>query len=157
MRLLAQMNRLLEPIRNRIRIMINKAVLNLVDDSTGIQLIQADIVEDSTKDKIPRIQQYGFTSVPKKDAQVILACLNGNRSNSIALAVDDSRYRVKNLSDGNVAIYDCNGNMVKLTDDGMELAIYSGKDLVINCKNCSINLESGGQFSVAGTKLTVDA
>lgn len=75
------------------------------------------------KVKIERFQQYGFTGVPhkKKDekddhvAEVLVGFLGGNRGHAVVLMIDDRRHRLKNMEDGEVALYDDQGQVVRLS------------------------------------------
>jgi len=141
----SQLNRFLDPIRNRIRIMIGRAILSLVNDSNGIQLLQVDLMKDETKDGVERIQNYGFTSHPKQGAEAVVVFPSGNRDTGIAVAVDDSRYRIKNLPEGGVALYDHDGNYVKLTEsDGIQ----------IEAPNKKVFVKASGDIEIGNTSLT---
>ena len=144
MQFYAKLDRLLEPIRNRIRMLFAKSLMTLIDDSTGIQLIQVSYATDGDKDKVQRLQPYGLTSHPLKDAQVFLAFLNGNRDHGVALNVGDSRYRVKPLPEGGVCLYDYDGNMVKLTkDDG----------ILVDAPNQKVVVHAGGDIEIGNASL----
>lgn len=145
MRLLAQIDRLLEPIRNRVRMLLCKAILTIVDDSNDIQLLQVDLAKNSSKDRIQRAQQYGFTSNPKVGSQVVLAFLNGNRDHGVALSVDDARYRVKALPEGGVAIYDYDVNIIKLTE---------ANGILIEAPNKKVIIKASGDIEIGNTALT---
>ncbi len=61
------------------------------------------------------LQHYGFTSIPKPGAEVILVA-DGNHI--VAIASDDRRYRLA-ISEGEVALYDDRGQAVHLTSTGI--------------------------------------
>jgi len=157
MNLVEQIQRFLEPLRINIRSMILKAIVRRVDDSQEMQLIQIDLLHESTKSFVERIQNFGFTSNPKSGSQALALFLNGNKDHGIIIAVDDVSYRMKSLPEGGTAVYDAFGNSIVLTSSGIAISTASGKEVEISCKDCNINLESGGKFSVAGSNLTVDA
>lgn len=75
---------------------------------------------------IERFQEYGFTSVPhgpkgEEKAEVIVGFMDGNRSHGVVLAVDDRRYRPKDLKDGEVRLYDDLKQKIHLTREGMDV------------------------------------
>lgn len=102
---LKHIERLLWPLKRRILLLVGRAVLKLVDDSLKFQQVQVQGLRDETLDDVERFQNYGFTSHPHPEAEVLLLSMGGMRSHSVAIAVDDRRYRVKGLAEGEVALY----------------------------------------------------
>ena len=159
-------HRLLEPLSNRIKMVLNRALIDIVNDSTDMQLVQISIMSDEVKTDVERIQDYGFTSKPLKGSEALVGFINGNKDQGIVIKVDNAQYRLKGLEDGEVAMYNNTGAYVKMKKDGeivmssekgITLSAKTGEDVVVNGKNVTVNLESGGTFSVAGSNLTVDA
>ena len=101
----AQFDRLIGPLRRRVLLMIGRAVVRVVDDSLKLQAVQVEGLSGEVLDGIERWQQYGFTSVPHPGAEAIIAALGGQRQHSVVLAVEDRRYRVMGLEQGEVCIY----------------------------------------------------
>lgn len=106
---------------HRIRGMIARAVVNLVDDGRKMQTCQIDLLADETQDEVERVQNYGFTSVPFPDAEAVMLAVGGTRSHAVVIAVDDRRYRLTGLPSGEVAMYDDRGQVVHLKRDGIEI------------------------------------
>lgn len=136
---------------------LNRALLSLVDDTKSVQLLQIEILDGETKSGVERVQNYGFTSVPRAGGEVVAVFINGNRDQGLVVAVDDSRVRLKNLPEGASAMYHYSGHKIVMTDDGIEVTGANDKPFNITAKNVNITLQSGGKFSVAGDNLTVDA
>lgn len=103
----------------RVRGMIARAVLNLVNDATKLQALQVTLLADQVPDDVEHFQHYGFTSVPHAGAEGIALAIGGSTGNTVVINVDDRRYRLKALSDGEVALYDDLGHKVHLTRDGI--------------------------------------
>lgn len=141
---LAQLNRLLEPIRNKIRMVISRAVVTLVDDSTAIQLVQLSLMQGEAKNRVERVQNYGFTSHPLGENESVVVFVNGNKDHGLVIAVDDSRYRLKDLPEGGVAVYDNDGNYVKLTkQNGIE----------IEAPNEKVTIKASGDIEIGNASL----
>ena len=68
-----------------------------------------------------RLQEYGFTSVPQVGAESVFVALGGSRSNTVVVAVEDRRYRLKGLSGGEVALYDDQDQVVHIKRNGLHL------------------------------------
>ena len=123
---------MLEPLALRLRLMVARAVIELVDDAAKMQLLQLSLMGDEVRDAVERLQQYGFTSVPLEGAEAIALAVGGNRNHLVVIATDDRRWRKKDLEPGESALY---------TDEGDYVILKRGRIVEIK----------------AGTKLRVDA
>ncbi|MDD0853000.1 phage baseplate assembly protein V [Halobacteriovorax sp. GB3] len=147
-------------IIRRLLSMISRSKVNLVDDSTPIQNLQLSLLKGETKSKIERIQNYGFTSVPLEGADAICVSIGGNRDNSIVIAVDDKRYRLKTLKDGEVAIYTDEGDYIhfqrenKIEIKTKELTVNSEVKTIINTKEALVETEQATINATAKVDLT---
>lgn len=117
-----------EDMRNKVRLMVGRAIIAAVKDGGAIQTAQVHLLADEVQDDAERIQEYGFTSVPLSGAEAVLAFVGGNRDHGLIIAVDDRRYRLKGLAGGEVAIYDNQGQKVHLTRAGIVID-GAGKDV----------------------------
>ena len=83
----------------------------------------------------------------------------GLRSHGLVIAVEDRRYRLRDLKDGEVALYDDLGQVVHLTRDGIRIA--TSKPLTIAAESvlveaASIDLGGEGGPAVARVGDTVE-
>lgn len=140
------MARLLRPIRNAIMLMVNRAVLRLVNDGTGLQTVQATVLADETLDGVEHFQHYGFTAHPHPGAECVALSANGRRSNLIIVAIDDRRYRLRPLAEGEVAVHDDQGRVVHLTRSGIRM--YAPDDITIY---------AGGKLRLEGEQVEIKA
>lgn len=106
---------------NRLRNMAARAVVSLVNDAARMQLLQIELLADETQDGVERFQDYGLTSVPHAGAEGLVLCVGGLRSHAIVIRVDDRRYRLAGLAEGEVALYDDLGQKVHLKRDGISI------------------------------------
>ncbi len=95
------------------------------NDKTKLQEMDVSLHYEEKTTGIERFQEYGFTSVPKapKDkqkAEVIVVFPDGNRSHGVVVAVDDRRYRPKDLKEGESQLYDDQKQKVHLTREGLD-------------------------------------
>lgn len=116
--MLDKLQRLLRPVHARIANLVSRAVVSRVDDSTKLQTLQVDVGEDETREGLERFQQYGLTSVPTPGAEAVVLFVGGRRDVGYVVALDDRRYRVKGLAQGEVALYNKAGASVVLKADG---------------------------------------
>lgn len=106
-------------LMGRVRGMIARVVLNLVNDATKLQAVQVTLLADQVPDDVEHFQHYGFTSVPHAGAEGIALAIGGSTGHTVVVNVDDRRYRLKALPDGEVALYDDLGHKIHLTRNGI--------------------------------------
>lgn len=126
------------------------------DDPKPVQLLQVRMLQGETRDLVQRIQQYGLTSVPMPGAYpVLLVCPGGERSQALAICVDDVRHRPRGGAPGDVVVYDWQGNTIRLhpgdppeeEDDPPPNALLE----IVAVKDMTINVVGDATISVTGT------
>ncbi len=128
-------NKLLEPVRRQVRNTIARAVVSLVDDSSALQRVQVQLMalpqpdgsagaESAAASEV--FQHYGFTSVAHDGAEAVQVAVGGVRAHGLVIAIDDRRYRLTGLAEGEVALYDDLGQVVHLTRNGIVIAAPLG-------------------------------
>ncbi len=115
---LEQLARLIRPLQVRVANSIARAVVQLADDSTKLQLLQLGVLAGEDVDDAERFQEYGFTSVPLPGAEAVVNFPNGDRSQPLVVGVDDRRYRPTGWEGGESGLYNHVGTVVRLKADG---------------------------------------
>lgn len=113
------MSRLLEPLARRIRNLVSRAVVRLVDDTAQLQALQIEVLEGEVLDQVEHWQPYGLTAHPQTDAEALILSAGGSRARAVVVAVSDRRYRLTGLAAGEVALHDDQGQSVQLTRSGI--------------------------------------
>lgn len=152
------LDRILRPIKRRIQLMLVRAIVEGVDDGKGIQQIQLTALADETLDNIPRIQNYGFTSKPKPGSEAFVGFVNGARDQGVVIAVDDRRYRIKAMEDGEVAIYTDEGDKIHFKR-GNKIVVQTGEleaNATVKVKITSPNVEINANTKVQVTSPQVE-
>ncbi len=120
--------RLAGPMARQIRMMISRAIINLVNDDGGLQEVQVGLlampqpggtVGRELSDNVEVVRQYGFTAHPHPGAEAVFVSVAGIRSHGLVIAIEDRRYRLTGLAAGEVALYDDLGQTVHLTRTGI--------------------------------------
>lgn len=138
--------RFLAPLARRVDNMVARAVLKRADDSTDTQLLQLEVLEGETRDGVERFQEYGFTSVPREGAEVAVVFVGGRRDHGLAIGVEDRRYRIGNLSAGEVAVYNDTGAKVVMKANGdIEVIPKAGQKLKVTA-----DVEITGDLTASG-------
>jgi phage baseplate assembly protein V len=148
--------KIVAPMQRRVRLMIGRGIITLVNDATKEQSVQVNLLEGEVHDHVERYQEYGFSSVPHTGAEAITVSVGGNRGHSVVIATGDRRYRMKNLGAGEVAIYDDLEQSVHLKRDGITLTsqrvtIDAATTQVNGALAVNGNISSGGNITAAGS------
>lgn len=113
---------MLDDLKGRIRMMVSRAIVALVDDARGLQEMQIELLDGERQDKVERFSHYGLASHPHPEAEALVVSVGGLRSHSIVIAVEDRRYRLKGLQGGEVALYDDQDQIIHLKRDGIAIS-----------------------------------
>lgn len=136
-----------------------RGVLNLVKSGSDIQQVQVSGLADETIQDLELMQHFGFTSVPPSGTQVVVIPLGGKTTHGIIVATENGSFRVKNLKNGEVAIYDSSGSTIILKNNrviDVECDAYN-----VKCKTYQVTASEGatingdltqadGSFSTSG-------
>jgi phage baseplate assembly protein V len=112
------LRRLIAPLSQRIRMIVARGVVKVVNDSLKCQGLQVELLADELRDDVERFEDYGMTSHPFVDSEVLYLSVGGQRSHGIAVRVLDRRYRPKNLAEGDVCLFTDKGERVYLETSG---------------------------------------
>lgn len=125
---------MIRKLATRIANSIARAVVQVVDDSTKIQMLQLGILEGEDVDDCERFQEYGFNSVPLSGAEAVVVFPNGDRGHPLVVAVDDRRYRPTDWDAGDAGTYNSAGLLVRLRASGVIEAGGAGPYLELATK-----------------------
>lgn len=147
----------LRPLKAKVHHMVLRGQVMAVEEAGKLQRLKVKLLDGMTRDGVTRFQQYGLTSYPKKGADVVALTVGGDSGHTIVVSVDDRRYRMQ-LSEGEVALYDSEGNHVHLQNGGTIHAkastkVYAETPLF----ECSENCKIGGNLEVLGTTALAQA
>jgi phage gp45-like len=103
----------------------SRCLIDKTDDEKEMQECTAQFMKAEERERIECPQNYGFTSnvvkAEKEDDGQIKKCaegfvqfMGGNRSFPVVEVMDDRRYRLKNMEEGEVAVYDDQQQSVKV-------------------------------------------
>jgi phage baseplate assembly protein V len=155
---LSDLGRFLNPLKARVANMVARGVLARADDSTTLQTSQLTLQEGEVRDGLERFQNYGFTSFPRaapadgRGAEAAVIFVGGRRDHGLVIAIDDRRFRLKNLEEGEVALY---------SDEGDSIIFRRGNKLVVTTHEIEVSASTKAKVTspevtvVASTKVTI--
>ncbi|MBI9079199.1 MAG: phage baseplate assembly protein [Pseudodesulfovibrio sp.] len=136
--MIAQLQKLIEPLKRRILLMFSRGRVESVNDGTMGQEMQISLLQGEMADRVERPQNYGFTSVPLPGADAFVAFIGGSRDHGVVLGVEDRRYRVKGLKGGEVAIYTDEDQ----AEDGCRIVLRRGNKVEIQAADIDFRAEN---------------
>lgn len=165
--------RLLQPMRTQLRQLLMVGTLTNSDDDGDIQVVQVRVADQEPLSNVQHAQPYGFASRPHEGARGLFAAGGGWRARLIALAFIDTRFRLKHLERGEIALYDDLGNHVWLKRDRIEVLAVERASVVapeidfagaVNVTGImtvngvpGVADESGNSISMTGAGMVIDS
>ena len=151
------LEKIMAPLKRRVYLMVSRALIKVINDTPGVQQVQADVLSGETLDRIERLQEYGFTSVPLPGGSALLLCVGGSRSHAVIAATDDARYRLTGLQPGEVALYTDQGDKIHIKRGGT-IQVIAATKVRIEAPLMEINgaLTVAGNVTVTGGNVVAD-
>lgn len=107
----------------------------------GLQVSQGNTGTDpgeSITDDVPFAGQFGLSTAPPLESEVLLLRRGGDRSQTIAIATSHRPSRPKDLKPGDTMLYDVRGRHVFLNEAGIEIDAKGGSVRVVNATTVTI-------------------
>ena len=130
--------------------LIQNVVKTGVVRATQANKMQGVSVETQVDHDAAEIQHYepfGFTSHPKAKAEAIVLDVRGT-DQSICIMVADSRYRLTTLDEGEVALYNEAGSVVKLGATSIDITAVG--DVSVTCSG-DASVDASGDVLFGGS------
>ena len=122
-----------------------RGTLTLINSADDIQKTQVSALADETLQDVELMQQFGLTSVPPAGTEALIIPVGGKTTHGIVVATENGSFRVKNLKNGEVAIYDQSGSTVILRNG--RLIEIDCDTFKINCKTYHVTASAGADFT----------
>lgn len=149
----AVLHRFLQPLSNRVMLMLGRAILRAINDTGATQLAQLSLLAEEERSSVEIWHDYGYTSNPPAGLEAAVLFPAGKRNHGIVVAIGDRKFRLRNLQAGEVALY---------TDEGDSLVFKRGRMIEITTTTLVVKasskcvfetplVEVTGNLAVAGT------
>lgn len=162
MNMTEQLTRFLNPITSRVRGMIVRGVIKMVNDKAKIQRIQASLLAGELKDGLEHYQEYGFSTNPPAGTEALVVFCGGSRNNGVIVATGDRVFRIKELQPGEVALYTDEGDVIKLGRNRkiqvntLHLEVNAAEDVAYNTKRFAVNATESASFTTPSLSTSAD-
>lgn len=136
--------------------LIERATLTARDEDSGTRLVQCSFAGGYQRSKLEHVEPYGFTTEPFKDGETdaVVVNLNENKSHSLVVMINDHRYRLTGLQDGEVCMYDDKKRKIYLKREGIEIdgvddpvEVHTNGDIKVK-SGANITLEADGKIDI---------
>ena len=126
-------------IGDRVGNALKRTTVEATDDDPLFREHTVSLYTQEKQKEIEHFEPYGFSSRVKaptgqapnqKKAEGMMVFTGGNRSNGALIVVGDRRYRLRGLKEGELAMFDDQGQQVHFTRDGIVTSAPKGKKIV---------------------------
>lgn len=148
---------------DRIRNLWGIGRMTLADDTGEMQLVQVTEgqagkgIGDRVTNLVRRVAEFGFTSVPPLDSEVLVARRGGERTMSMVIGTSHRPSRPKGLQPGDTGIYDVRGAKVMLTADGLVIDCAGLPAIVQNCSTLTLKATDKVKIDAPTVEILHDA
>lgn len=137
--------RVVEPLYNRLNLVVQLGRVMLVDDGNPLQSMQVKTVYGDTLNAVPHYQPYGYTMVPPAGSQAVVLGIGGLRQNSLVLVAAAETARIVNLQPGESCLY---------TDEGPVIINRRGRKTELHCDTLTIFADTLARFETPMLQVT---
>lgn len=117
------------PLFQRIYNLFARGIVLASDDEKKLERLQLRSLGGETLDGIERLGMYGFASRPLDGAEVLVVFPNGDRTQGYVIAVEDRRYRPKDL---------VKGESCQFTDEGTRVHLRRNRQCLITAQKFNV-------------------
>jgi phage baseplate assembly protein V len=122
----------IQRLHQRLLHAIGRGRITTGNDGGSVQMHQVRLGPDEIKDDIPRLAEFGLTSMPPVGSDAVVLFLGGDRSNGAIVATGHQASRPKGLAAGETMLYCQDGKSIYLTADGGVVVEAKGQDVTVN-------------------------
>jgi phage gp45-like len=110
--------KLTRPLEHRINALVKRAIIERINDSGGIQLVQVSMLGDDVSDKAEHMQPYGLTFHPPAGSEAVAASPQGDPSHVLVLGAQSRDHRPTDVAEGEGGLHYLGTWKVFLAEDG---------------------------------------
>lgn len=117
-----------------------RAVLSRTNTAPGVSLVQAEGLAGEAIRDAELFQHFGLTSAPPAGTMAVVLPIGGKTAHGVVVATEHASFRIADLGDGEVAVYDAHGHSVELRQSG--IVIKGGGDVVTITDTPTVRVEA---------------
>ena len=132
--------------------MILRGIVKLVDASKLMQSLQVESLKDWPDDDTEHFEPYGFTAHPFEGAEGLMLEIGGDPDHQVVICVADRQYRLTGLAEGEVALYDDQGQKVHITRTG--IVVETTNDVTVTAGG-AVSIDATAEVLIDGSFVTL--
>jgi phage baseplate assembly protein V len=122
----------IERVFRRVQMMFGRGRVSVVDDTGTVQKMQVRMSDWETADNRLRLAEFGFTSNPPINSDVLVLHIAGDRTNGAVVATNHQPSRPTGLAPGEAMLYSQDGKHVYMTASGGIVVEAKGQNVTVN-------------------------
>lgn len=130
------LERVLQPFIRRVQMIITPVEITRVKEDR----VQISVQKGESYDDIERQEHFGHCYNPPIGTRAVLSSSNGNREDGILVVTSGGKYRIKNLGEGETAVYSSHGQHIVFKNNG-DVEINQAEKVVFNGKEFDLKFE----------------
>lgn len=151
------MDEMIERVFRRVQMLFGRGRIALIDDSGPVQMAQMTTNDGMTLDDRYRLTEFGFSSVPPIDSEVLAAHMSGDRTAGVIISTNHQGSRPRGLAYGETILYSEDGKHIYMTASGGIVIEAQGQDVTVNnATNVTINSSTQILMNTPILKVTGD-
>lgn len=141
----------LNRVAGRVRLMVGRCILEAINAGTKLQSVQIQVRDGEVRENVEHFQPYGYSSVPHPGAEGISIAVGGSSDHQVVICIDDRRFRLTNLLEGEVALYTDEGDTIVMKrGNRIEVTAATHVKLTTPLTILTGDLDIGGSVTVDG-------
>jgi phage baseplate assembly protein V len=155
-------NRLFAAHARKMRNMVQRGIVAMVDDERKMQENQVRLLDTEMIERAERVQQYGFSSHPQNESECFVIFCGADHAHPLIISVDDRRYRFKATKQGEVVIYTDEGDSILMGRDNTvtvttkHFVVKAEEDVTIETKVYTLKAETSITTQTPATTIKTD-
>ena len=125
-----------------------RGVLSQTNSAPNVMLVSADALSGEPLKGVEYFQHFGLTSRPPKGSMMVAVPLGGKTAHAVVIATEHGSYRIKSLEEGEVALYDDQGQSIQIKRD--RIVIKTPKTFEVVADKIDLHAATEFKFDVNG-------
>ncbi len=146
-------NSSISKLYRQVRMLLGMGRVTSMSDGGVTQTVQYQTPME-VRDNTMRMAEFGFSSGLPAGTDVVIGFLGGDRSNAVIIGSNHQSYRQTGLNAGETVIYSQWGQIVKLTQTGIDIDAKNQPVTVNNATIVTINAATGVQMNTPVLKVS---
>lgn len=145
----------LRQLMRRVTMLAGIGRVTAISDGGKIQKVQCTAPTEVRSDT-PRLAEFGFSSGLPPDSDVVMIFPGGDRSNAVIIASGHQATRFRDLSPGEVVVYDLWGHYIRLTENSIQVEANGGDVQVTKARKIEATATESVKLTTPVLRVTGD-